>query len=235
MVLRPYLFAAYRCRWHLYARAKLTSTTSIGNSFYNNNINNNNNILFIKPAALLLSPKSVLFSTLQSHQSQNQRLFPEEINILYDSQCNVCKLEIDFLSRRDHKLHGGGGDGNTFLGGTTKLKLTDLEDANYNPNDPANGGVTYERGMKSIHAVLKDGTVIDGPEVFRIAYQQVNLGWAFQFITWPIFAPLVKWGYKLFAKYRTNLTRGTSVDELVRVYEVKRRAKQEGCEQCVEK
>ena len=160
-------------------------------------------------------------------QSANGRLFPEEINIIYDSKCNVCKLEIDYLARRDsEKINVG----------APKLKMTDLEADGYDPNNPANGGVSYESGLKAIHGITSDGKVFQGVPVFRKAYEQVKLGWLFQVTTWPVFKQLVDVGYVLFAKYRTNLTRGSSVETLVLEYEAKKalelKMKEEDCEVC---
>ncbi len=150
--------------------------------------------------------------------SQAERLFPEEVNIIYDSKCNVCKLEIDFLARRDAtKINVG----------APRLKMTDLEardeDGNfrYDPNDLANGGITYEEGLKAIHAVTADGKVIRGVPVFALAYEQVQLGWLFKVTTWPIVKHLVEIGYRLFAKYRTTITRGATIETLVQEYEQK--------------
>jgi predicted DCC family thiol-disulfide oxidoreductase YuxK len=119
---------------------------------------------------------------------------------------------MDFLSKRDaHKVNIG----------APKLKLTDLEDA-YDENDPANGGVSYKEGMKAIHAITAEGKVIKGVPVFLMAYEQVNLGWLFRVTTWPVVKQIVEMGYIIFAKYRTNLTRGASVDTLVEQYETRR-------------
>ena len=169
---------------------------------------------------------------IPSSMAEVNRLFPEELNIIYDSKCNVCKLEIDFLERRDAKLAASAtaaagvssSSSDTILNGglkQRKLKMTDIESDNYNPQDPANGGVTYERGMKAIHAVTADGKVISGVPVFASAYELVNLGWIFKFTQWPIFNTVVDWGYDFFAKYRTNITRGSSLEDLVRAYEEK--------------
>jgi predicted DCC family thiol-disulfide oxidoreductase YuxK len=160
-------------------------------------------------------------------QSDGSRLFPEDVNIIYDSKCNVCKLEMNFLAKRDaEKINVG----------APKLKLTDVESDGYDPKDPSNGGVTYESGMKAIHAVTSDGKVIKGVPVFQMAYEKVNLGWLFQITTWPVVKQLVDVGYKFFAKYRTYLTRGASVETLVRQYEEKKalelKMKEEDCDEC---
>ena len=136
------------------------------------------------------------------------------MNILYDSKCNVCKLEMDMLARRDARLHGS----------KRMIKLTDIESDKFDPNDPANGGVSYAKGMSAINAVHRDGRVIEGPQVFLKAYELVGL-----VTEWPVFKPAVDIGYKLFAKYRTNITRGSSLDELISAYEQKKQIEQAGC------
>lgn len=156
-----------------------------------------------------------LWSVAFCSSSNDGGLFPEELNIIYDSKCNVCKLEMDFLRNRDRRL----AEKNRR---PPKLKLTNLEDTDYNPQDPANGGVTYEQGMASMHAVTKNGQVINGVPVFRKAYELVNLGWLFAATK----IPLVKWiadrAYNLFARYRTNITRGESLDNLIEAYRQKK-------------
>ena len=123
------------------------------------------------------------------------------------------------LARRDERLHGS----------RRRIKLTDIESDNFDPNDRANGGVTYAKGMSAINAVYRDGRVIEGPQVFLKAYECVGLGWLFKFTEWPILKPAVHFGYELFAKYRTNVTRGSSLEELIAAYEEKKEIEQAGC------
>lgn len=117
--------------------------------------------------------------------------------------------------------------------------MTDLECPSYNPNDACNGGVSYEKGMAAIHAVTADGQVIQGVPVFSSAYQLVELGWLFKCTEWPILKDLFIWGYELFAKYRTNFTRGSNLDDLVEAYyaqkaleDAKKNGKEEDCSAC---
>jgi predicted DCC family thiol-disulfide oxidoreductase YuxK len=114
---------------------------------------------------------------------------------------------MDFLARRDAKLSAGSSSGK-------KIRLTDIESDSYDANDPINGGVTYERGMAAIHAVTSDGRVFEGPLVFSKAYDLVELGWLFKFTEWQIMKPLVQYGYELFARYRTIVTRGATLEDL---------------------
>lgn len=156
---------------------------------------------------------------LSSSTTSPERLFSEELNILYDSKCNVCKIEMDFLARRDAYLSKSASQ-------PRKLKLTDLEDENYDPNDPTNGGVTYPEAMASMHAIRPDGRILEGVAVFSAAYDLVGLGWLFRFTEWPITKPIVQWGYDVFAKYRTSVTRGSSLESLVEAYEARQASKQ---------
>ncbi|KAL3930456.1 MAG: hypothetical protein SGARI_004477 [Bacillariaceae sp.] len=106
-------------------------------------------------------------SVQQPSPLASERLFAEELNVLYDSKCNVCKLEMEWLAKRDTRLNPD----------QPKLKLTDLEDANFDPKDPSNGGINYETGMAAIYAVKANGDVLKGVPAFALAYEQVNLGW----------------------------------------------------------
>eukprot|EP00522_Entomoneis_paludosa_P001145 CAMPEP_0172466216 /NCGR_PEP_ID=MMETSP1065-20121228/55529_1 /TAXON_ID=265537 /ORGANISM="Amphiprora paludosa, Strain CCMP125" /LENGTH=243 /DNA_ID=CAMNT_0013222957 /DNA_START=15 /DNA_END=746 /DNA_ORIENTATION=+ len=153
-------------------------------------------------------------STTPSHAD---RLFPEELNVLYDSKCNVCKLEIDFLRKRDLRLNGG--DGET---PQPRLRFTDLE-SDYNESDPRNGGITYAVGMKSMHAVTSSGEVMKGVPVFEKAYEQVQLGWLFYALhKVPGFRAVANFFYDIFSRYRTLVTRGSNVDSLIQAFEEKK-------------
>jgi predicted DCC family thiol-disulfide oxidoreductase YuxK len=167
-----------------------------------------------------ISPRAGSVSLVRM-ASTSSRLFEENLNIIYDSKCNVCKLEIDFLARRDQRMNN-----------PPKLKMTDLESPDYNPNDPANANISYAQGLASMHAVTADGTVLNGVPVFGKAYEQVGLGWLFAITTWPVVKTIADRGYTLFAKYRTNLTRNSSVEDLIQAYEERQNVKKAGGEDC---
>jgi predicted DCC family thiol-disulfide oxidoreductase YuxK len=159
--------------------------------------------------------------------ASNDRLFREELNILYDSKCNVCKLEIDFLRRRDQRLNGSG----------SRLKFTDLESNDYDDQDPANGRIDYETGMQAMHGITPDGKVVIGVPVFQLAYQQVGLGWLLAVTEVPGLKWIFDRGYDIFAAYRTRVTRGQTVPALVEAYREKQQLlkEQSECETCNEK
>jgi len=171
-----------------------------------------------RPLAFFSSSTASASSSSNNNGPDKERLFPEEINIIYDSKCNVCNLEIEFLRRRDMKLAEKRSDG---AKGQPRLKFTDLESGTYNPKAPENGGVTYESGMKSMHAITADGKIYSGIPVFQMAYEQVNLGWLFAVTKIKSIKRVADWVYNVFAKYRTNVTRGQNVDSLIKAYEEK--------------
>ena len=150
----------------------------------------------IKPRELHSSPVLI---------NEKESLFPEKLNIIYDSKCSVCQWEVDYLKQRMKDLSSN------YL-----IRFTDLEaDEGYNESDPANGGVTYKMGMTSFHAVKSNGEILHGVPVFVEAYDIVDQGWIWRITKWPVIGTLASWGYDMFAKVRTQLTRGSSVERLI--------------------
>ena len=74
---------------------------------------------------------------LASHDDNDStQLFPEQLNIIYDSKCSVCQWEVDYLQSQMDKYFANRGP---------LIRFTDLESRDYDENNPANGGVTYMR------------------------------------------------------------------------------------------
>lgn len=131
------------------------------------------------------------------------RLFDETYNVIYDSKCALCRMEIDWLKRKNT-------DG--------KLLFTDLESA-YDQEDPRNAGVSYRDGMEAMTIVHGEtGKIQRGIEVFPAIYDTLGLGWVWAFTKLPIVGPISADVYTFWAKYRTNVTRGKSIDSLVDEY-----------------
>jgi len=155
--------------------------------------------------------------TSSSSSTAKKLLFPERLNIIYDSKCSVCRWEVEFL---DSVQKSNQQQQQQSLN-TLPIRFTDLESTNgYDSTLPSNGGITYAQGMKSFHAVTSDGRVLHGVQVFREAYELVGLGWLWN---WTVDAPwmgkVANVFYDLFARYRTDITRGSPVLELIRQYE----------------
>ena len=206
----------------------LTKTRRLVNGFASNQ---NAFSIAVRTRSMLFSSAATetsTSSTANSNSNSNinsdvERLFPEEINVLYDSKCNVCKLEMDWLVSRDIKLNGPN---------NRQLKLTDLED-NFDATDPSNGGIDYAKGMAAIYAVKHDGSVYKGVPVFEMAYDKVGLGWIWKINQIPAVNKFLEWGYNIFAKNRTRITRGAPLEELLALNAAKKKAEEEDdCEAC---
>jgi predicted DCC family thiol-disulfide oxidoreductase YuxK len=148
--------------------------------------------------------------------SSREPLFKEELNLLYDSKCSVCQWEVDML---------------TSLGAEGKILFTDIEAPGFDQASPLNGGVSYEEAMKSMTAVTRHGEILSGVPVFEALYKQVGFGWLFTAARLPIVGSLVDGAYLIFAAFRTSLTRGKSVQELI----AERNAALASCEPCQSK
>ena len=107
--------------------------------------------------ALLLSKTRRMASLDESVAS---KVVTDQIDLLYDSECPICQMEVDFLKKRDTN---------------NRIRYTDLSDPSYNPKEHAN--IRFEDGMRKIRAVLPDGKVVTGVEVFRQTYDAIGLGW----------------------------------------------------------
>jgi predicted DCC family thiol-disulfide oxidoreductase YuxK len=114
---------------------------------------------------------------------------PEQIDLLFDSKCPICMMEVEFLRKRD--IHN-------------KIRFTDLQSADYNPAD--HGNVQFAEGMRKIRAVLPDKTVVMGVEVFRQTYDAIGLGWIFSVTKLPVIGYIADFIYDVWAENRLRLT-----------------------------
>ena len=85
---------------------------------------------------------------------------PWEVRVLYDGDCPLCSREIRFLERRDR--------------GRGRIDFEDITGPDF---DAFRYGLQPQQVMDRIHAVLPDGSVVEGVEVFRRASSAVGLGW----------------------------------------------------------
>jgi len=120
-----------------------------------------------------------------------------KVNMLYDSECPLCVHEVKFLEKRDRNSY---------------VKFTDINALDYDP--ALNGHVTYEEGMKKIHAVLTDGTVINGVPAFEKIYDIIGLGWVYGFTKIPVLLRLSEAVYDFWARHRMRLTGRPELEEV---------------------
>jgi len=78
--------------------------------------------------------------------------------------------------------------------------------------DPARHNLTARQLRLRIHAILDDGRIISGMEVFRRAYRAVGLGWLVAWTGWPGLRPIADLAYALFARMRPRFSRREACD-----------------------
>ena len=124
------------------------------------------------------------------------------LTLLYDGGCPLCVREVTFLKQRDRRLHPT----------SPRLAFVDIDAADYEPQ--FHGGITYREAMGRIHALEADGTVLRDVEVFRAAYQLIQLGWLYAPSGWPLLRGIADGLYGLWARWRLPLTRRPNLDQL---------------------
>ena len=138
------------------------------------------------------------------------------IDLLYDGECPICMMEVEFLKKRDMK---------------SRIRFTNLRDPGYSPAD--HGDVTFEDGMRKLRAVMPDGRVVMGVEVFRQTYKAIGLGWIFELTNLPVIGKVADNLYDVWAANRLRLTgKGDLADILVaRAKELRELEPIEDCEE----
>ena len=112
------------------------------------------------------------------------------IKLLYDGACPLCVREVNFLQRKDSDRG--------------LINLVDIAADDYAPKD--NAGIDFETAMGRIHAILPNGEIIQGVEVFRQTYDILGIGWIYAITKLPVFGWLAETLYDLWADYRLWLT-----------------------------
>ena len=120
-----------------------------------------------------------------------------ELTLLYDGGCPLCVREVTFLRRRDREQ---------------SIRFIDVDAQDYCPEDWC--GISYRQAMARIHAIQADGTVLTDVEVFREAYRLIGLGWLYAPTRWPLLGPVVDAFYRVWARYRLQITNRASLDQL---------------------
>ena len=126
---------------------------------------------------------------LHVFDSLKEETYIKKIDLLYDSECPICAMEVDFLRKRDYE---------------NRIKFTDLSSPDYNASE--HGNVTFEEGMRKIRAILPDKSVVTGVEVFRQTYRAIGLGWIFDLTNIPIIGKAADTLYDIWAENRLRLT-----------------------------
>jgi len=125
-----------------------------------------------------------------------------QLTLLYDGGCPLCLREVTFLRRRDQRLHPD----------AARLAFVDIDAVDYTPDQ--HNGISYREAMGRIHAIQADGTVLRDVEVFRAAYRLIGLGWLYAPSAWPGLRQLADVAYRLWARWRLQLTGRPSLEQL---------------------
>lgn len=115
-------------------------------------------------------------------------IFP--VQIFYDGACRVCAAEIEYYLRRDHgdRLHG-----------------VDISAADF----VAPAGLTLSAMMYELHVIDANGTVYRNIAAFQVIWRALPAVPFYRLLTTlfalPFFNPLVRCGYRIFARLRRYL------------------------------
>jgi len=112
-----------------------------------------------------------------------------QIKLLHDGLCPVCSREVRMMRRLDR--HG-------------RVAFEDIADPAF---DPTRYGLTMPQVIGAMHAVLPDGRIITGMEVFRRAYRCLGFGWLVAPTGWPVLRRIFDALYRAFARVRPRLSR----------------------------
>lgn len=130
-----------------------------------------------------------------------------KLTLLYDGECPLCLREVAMLRKRSDAR-----------GGT----LTFVDIANSDDFDEGRFGVSYETAMGRIYGMRSDGVLVDGVEVFRLAYDAVGLGWVYAFAKWPPALWLADRVYDVWADRRLQWTGRGTLEAVIRARDEKR-------------
>ena len=127
-----------------------------------------------------------------STQKENKKVLESswKVKLLYDGDCPLCMREVRFLQKKD--------------AGRGLVKLVDIADNNYNPDD--HSGIDYETAMGRIHAISSNGTIFTDIEAFRYVYEVLGMGWVYAITKIPVVGKIANWVYGIWAKFRLSLT-----------------------------
>lgn len=109
--------------------------------------------------------------------------------LLYDHECPFCRLEVEWLLRRDRQQ---------------RLRAIDISAPDFRAADY---GLGQEEVHARLHGVTGDGVVVEGMAAIRGAWSAVGLGWVMAPTAWPVLRWFADLGYRWFAKNRVRLGR----------------------------
>tara|TARA_A100000164_G_scaffold328326_1_gene315295 strand:+ start:149 stop:541 length:393 start_codon:yes stop_codon:yes gene_type:complete len=116
---------------------------------------------------------------------------------LFDGGCPLCLRETSFLKRKD---------------ALNKINFVDINDDKYKPNQFKD--ISYKEAMSNLHGILENGDIIKGLDVLAYSYELVGLGWVYYPLKIEFLAPLLRFFYQYWAKYRLKITGRSDIEKL---------------------
>ena len=113
----------------------------------------------------------------------------QKLTLFYDGACPLCQAEILFLSGRN------------------QAGLLNFVDINSKAYDPLKVGVSCEEALAAMYGQYADGTLIHGVTVFPEAYRRAELPTLTWIFSRKSMQPVLKMGYRFFAKNRHAISR----------------------------
>jgi predicted DCC family thiol-disulfide oxidoreductase YuxK len=113
----------------------------------------------------------------------------QKLTLFYDGACPLCQAEILFLSGRN------------------QVGLLNFVDINSKAYDPLKVGVSCEEALAAMYGQYADGTLINGVTVFPEAYRRADLPTLAWIFSRKSMQPVLKMGYRFFAKNRHAISR----------------------------
>ena len=126
-----------------------------------------------------------------------------KLTFLYDGQCPLCLRETNFLKKRDS---------------FNKINFVDISSENYDASNFRN--ISYEKAMKNLHGILENGDIIEGLDVLAYSYELIGLGWIYYPTKLVGFAQIMKFIYRLWARYRLKITGRKNIEKLCNINQI---------------
>jgi predicted DCC family thiol-disulfide oxidoreductase YuxK len=126
---------------------------------------------------------------------------PGPIRLLWDGECPLCVREVGGLRARAAAF------------AKAPVEFVDIAEDGYEAAE--NGGVGYAEAMGRIHAVMGDGEVVAGVEVFRRVYDALGIGWVYAPTRLPVVGAAVEAAYDVWAANRLRLTGRATLEAIV--------------------
>ena len=121
---------------------------------------------------------------------------PNKLIFLFDGGCPLCLRETNFLKSKD------------------ELNIINFVDINKDYDPKLFKGISYSEAMSNLHGILENGEIIKGLDVLAYSYEIIGLGWVYYPLKIKFLAPVLRLGYKYWAKYRLNITGRSNIEKL---------------------